>query len=238
MEKSKYNDQVIQEHLDDHVGTGGRGIAITMSADSREAWQPGPCEAVDGQLLNLPFSQKGPQPTIRNRRADMVLPRRRHTRSFSTLGYLLILIASLWIVPASAVFIDFDNCLSESYQNGESGQPKQLQFVPFFMNAVFNTTDPSHNLQVIVWGNVTGSGPENLVVNLPPGNDSYWTSNSTAQGGKILNIPNEDSTNPKLTTLSNKVNVLTYKPYDHSEAFCDNLVNATCPLAPVFNVNG
>ena len=237
MEKSKYNHQAIQEHLDDHVGTGGRRTAMTMSAASRQACQADLCGAVEGQLFNHPFSQRGSQPTIHNRRADIVSSRRRHIRPFGSLGYLLVLIASFWVIPASAVFIDFDNCLSESYQNGETGQPKQLQFVPLFMNAVFNTTDPSHNLQVIVWGNVTGSGPENLVGNLPPWNDSYWGSNSTAQGGKILDVPNEDSTNPKITTLSNKVDVLTYEPYDHSEAFCGNLVNATCPLAPAFNAS-
>lgn len=214
-------------------------MPITMSADSREEWQTaGPCEAVDGQLSNLHFPSKGYQPTIRNRRADMVLPRRRHTRSFSTLVYLLALITSLCISPASAVLIDFNNCLSEAYQNGESGQPKQLQFVPLFMDARFNTTDPRHTLQVIVWGNVTGSGPDNLVVNLPAWNDDkYWQSNETNLGGKIISIPNEDSTNPKLTTLSNKVEVLTYEPYDHSDAFCDVLVNATCPLAPAFYAN-
>ncbi|TVY13632.1 putative membrane protein [Lachnellula arida] len=239
MEKSEYNDQAIQEHHGDHVGTSGQGMPITMSADSREGWQAAsPGEAVDGQLSNLPFPSKGYQPTIRKRRADMVLPRRRHTRSFSTLIYLLALVTSLCVSPASAVLIDFNNCLSEAYQNGESGQPKELQFVPLFMDARFNTTDPRHTLQVIVWGNVTGSGPDNLVVNLPAWNDDkYWQSNETNLGGKIISIPDEDSTSPKLTTLSNKVEVLTYEPYDHSDAFCDVLVNATCPLAPAFYAN-
>lgn len=211
---------------------------MTMSADSRKAWWAGRCEAaVDGQPFNAPFSRKDSQASIGSHRADMGFPRRRHTRFLGTLGYILVLIASLCVVPASAVFIDFDNCLSDTYKNSESGQPKELQFVPLYVNAVFNTTNPSHNLLVRVYGNVTGSGPENLVVNLPPQNDSYWTSNQTNLGGKIINIPNEDATNPKLTTLNNKIDVLTYEPYDHSEAFCDNLVNGTCPLAPSFFAN-
>jgi len=236
MEKSEYNNQAIQEHHGDHVGTSGQGIAITMSADSREKWQAaGPCVPIDGQLSNLPLPY---QPTIPNRRAGMLLPGRWHTLSFSTLVYLLALITSFCITPASAVLIDFNNCLSEAYQNGESGQPKQLQFIPLFMDARFNTTDARHTLQVVVWGNVTGSGPDNLVVNLPAwDDDTYWQSNATNLGGKIISIPDEDSASPKLTTLSNKVEVLTYEPYNHSDAFCDVLVNATCPLAPAFHAN-
>jgi hypothetical protein len=146
---------------------------------------------------------------------------------------------SLLIVPASAVLLEFDNCLSESYKNGN---PKQLQFVPYWLDAVFNTTDPSHNLQVTVWGDVTGfvgqnqsAPPLNLSLNNP--DSKYWNpaNDSTVYGGKIINIPNAGATDPnlvKFTTLSNKVNVLTYEPYDHSEQFCANLVNFSCPLGP------
>lgn len=160
-----------------------------------------------------------------NCRAEMAFPRRRYTRSLTNLGCLLALIVSFLIVPASAVLLEFDNCLSESYKDGN---PKQLQFVPYWLDAVFNTTDPSHNLQVTVWGDVTGFGGQNQ--SAPPlnSNESYWNpaNDSTVYGGKIINIPNAGATDPNLvkyTTLSNKVNVLTYEPYDHSEQFCANL---------------
>lgn len=225
MEKETHAHQAIPEHFNDNAGFGALETAITMSADSRTAGQrPG---KVSGQISDAPFEQ----PTIRHCRADMAFPRRRHTRLLGTFGYLLLLLASLWIVPASAVFIDFENCLSEEYRDSD---PTELQFVPLYMDAVFNTTAPSHNLQVIVWGNVTGSGPQYVNPTLPAWNSSYWTSNSTEYGGKIINIPEPNLADPKYTTLSNKVNVLTYEPYDHSEEFCASLVNGTCPLAPVF----
>jgi hypothetical protein len=57
-------------------------------------------------------------------------------------------------------------------------------------------------------------------------------------GGKILDNPDPDSTDPKLTTLFNEVNVLTYSPYSHATDFCNELENGTCPLGPVFNQSG
>jgi len=57
-------------------------------------------------------------------------------------------------------------------------------------------------------------------------------------GGKILDDPYPDSIDPHLTTLFNKVNVLTYWPYNHATDFCNELENGTCPLGPVFNKSG
>jgi hypothetical protein len=57
-------------------------------------------------------------------------------------------------------------------------------------------------------------------------------------GGKILDDPYPDSIDPHLTTLFNKVNVLTYSPYNHATDFCNELENGTCPLGPVFNGSG
>jgi hypothetical protein len=114
--------------------------------------------------------------------------------------------------------------------------PLQLQFDPLYLDAVFNTTDSSHNLHITVWGNVTGSGPENLVILPPANNTAYWNSNQTNLGGKIEDNPTPDGVN-KLTTLFNKVNVLTYEPWSETVEFCNQLINATCPLAPSFNAN-
>jgi hypothetical protein len=231
MEKSKYSPQAIQTHHDDHVGRGSRARAMTTSADTEEAWQAegrGERGAASNTSCKSPSSVSGYQGQKRSVR------RRCHRSSFSQLGYLLVLIASLWIVPASAVLIDFDNCLSESVQKST---PLQLQFVPLYAAAVFNTTDSAHNLRVTVWGNVTGSGPTVQVVLPPPPplDDGYWASNQTARGGKIMDIPYPTLTDPKLTTLFNKVDVLTYEPFANSVDFCSQLVNASCPLAPIFN---
>jgi hypothetical protein len=167
-------------------------------------------------------------------RSQIASMRVRRRGSFGALGWLLILVASLWILPTSAVFLDFQNCLSNDYKQNT---PTQLQFVPKFLNARFNSTNPDHSLNVTVWGSVAGSGPEHLVL-LPPANDTdYWRSNQTNLGGKILDIPEPDSAQPKITTLFNKVNVLTYEPFQESTAFCGRILNGTCPLAPAFDAN-
>jgi hypothetical protein len=141
-------------------------------------------------------------------------------------GFLVILVC-LWITPATAAFINFQNCLSQAYQDTS---PPALQFVPLFMDASFNATDPSHKLMVTVWGNVTGAYTQ---VQLPPPNDPAWN-NSNYTYGKIENLPYPHT---KWTTLSKKVNVLTYEPWKQSDKFCDVLVNGTCPLAPRFTAN-
>lgn len=229
MAKSKYNDQAIQELHDDHVATGRRYGSMTLSE-----WQTDGCDMDSEPCTNTSFSQRNFLSQARSRRIDMPTPRRRQHQIFSTLGYLLVII-SLWIVPASAAFIEFDNCLSESVQKDT---PKQLQFTPYFVNAVFNTTDPSHTLQITVWGNVSGSGPTTKVVLPAWNNTEYWNSNQTAQGGKIVDIPDPTLTNPKLTTLFNKVDVLTYEPYSNAVDFCQQLgKNFSCPLSPVFSGN-
>uniref|UniRef100_A0A093VKN4 Putative membrane protein n=1 Tax=Talaromyces marneffei PM1 TaxID=1077442 RepID=A0A093VKN4_TALMA len=40
------------------------------------------------------------------------------------------------------------------------------------------------------------------------------------------------------TTLFTTLDVLTFTPYEHPTEFCQNVTQGTCPLGPVFNVNG
>ncbi|KAM0322849.1 hypothetical protein ACHAQA_009190 [Verticillium albo-atrum] len=142
---------------------------------------------------------------------------------------LLVLACFLFLTrPAYAVRIPFENCLPDSYKNND---PAPLQWEPLFVDARFDTTSDAHNLQVIVWGNVTGSHFE---VDLPPPGDPRWE-DPTESDGKIVRIPSE--TNSKVTALKTQVEMLTYRPFKAHEDFCnDKLVNASCPLAPVFNV--
>ena len=161
------------------------------------------------------------RPAVRTLRTNRYrLPR---TLCYGVLAVLL----SLLITPVKAAFINFQNCLSQSYQDTN---PPALQFVPLFMDASFNTTDPSHRLTVTVWGNVTGAYTR---VQLPSPNDPAWM-NPNFTDGKIENLPPPRT---RLTTLSRKVNVLTYEPWKQSDQFCDVLVNGTCPLAPRFTAN-
>src|SRR5438045_3490621 len=142
-----------------------------------------------------------------------------------------LLIASLLTIfarPTTGAFINFQNCLSPNIINNK---PPILQFVPLHVAAVFNTTDPSHNLNITVWGNVTGSNP--LVV-LPPPDDPSW-SNPNRTDGKIIHV---DPTTNTATTLLTKVNVLSYMSYSDDADFCTQLINGSCPLGPSFRANG
>jgi hypothetical protein len=221
-----------------HVDHGQASCPNTTSIMSADCWKMEEREGENsGSKQNNRKSTTARHRAIaHDRRSQFSLPSMTSTRtSHSTWGFFFILFASLWVNPASAVFITFTNCLSESYQRD---QPIQLQFVPYFFDAAFNTTDPSHNLAVRVWGNVEGSGPGAQLVVPPGSNDTaYWNSNSTAtNNGKIVDIPDQDL--QLLTTLSNKVTVLTYEPYSKYVDFCDQLVNASCPLGPNFNATG
>ena len=232
METSNQGTQAIQNYDDDYIAMGIPYNAMLTTVDSRGArqlsWGE---EAFDERLPDTSHLKHVSNLPIRTGRACM--PFRRQRIPLGTLGYALILLTSLWIVPASAAMIGFQNCLSESYQNNV---PLQLQFVPLYLDAVFNTTNSSHNLRVTVWGNVTGSGPGSVIPILPPANDTgYWNSNQTGPG-KIEDEP--DPSLNVLTTLFNKVNVLTYQPWNEETDFCNRLVNATCPLGPKFTVNG
>ena len=149
----------------------------------------------------------------------------------STSRFLItaVLVALLCLSPVDAVRIPFQNCLPDSYRFND---PLPLQWVPLYADAVFDTHHETHNLQVIVWANVSGSQNQG---SLPPANSPYWTDDSQTNG-KIIESANPDSPHAVATTLYRKVNVLTYNPWNKLEDFCrDGLVNGSCPLSPVFD---
>ncbi|KAK3299110.1 uncharacterized protein B0H64DRAFT_387167 [Chaetomium fimeti] len=140
----------------------------------------------------------------------------------------LIFVPSAVFRPAAAAAVPFENCLSASYINNI---PTPLQWVPHWVDASFNATDPKHTLRVTMWGNVKGAFTD---VVLPPPESPDWK-DSTKTDGKIIDEPEPDAPFPKITTLYSKVNVLTYEPWSDGTDFCNtSLTNASCPLAPVF----
>ncbi len=233
MEKSKIRNQAIPNSHGDHGRDNVRYGAIIMSADSREAGQAG----WDGNTFGKRcLDARGTSNGIRTGGWDTMFVRLRRKGSFGIVPFFLVLVASLWIVPASAVLVEFQNCLSEAAQNN---LPLELQFIPLFVDATFNNTDRNHQLVVTVWGNVTGStvGSASRLVLPDANNTEYWNGNSTSNGGKIVDSPFPEAAEPKLTTLSNKVNILTYEPWNQDLDFCNSLINASCPLGPRFFVN-
>ena len=140
-----------------------------------------------------------------------------------------VLVILLAASPCAAVRVNVTNCLPDSYQ---SSIPAPLQWKPLYADAKFDTENGSHNLQLIVWGNVDGS--QNRAV-LPPPDSDYWR-NPNDTNGKIIETPEPDMQKPIATTLYRRVNVLTYEPWHQVVNFCRNgLVNGSCPLSPSFS---
>ncbi|KAI1382335.1 hypothetical protein F4677DRAFT_23420 [Hypoxylon crocopeplum] len=165
-------------------------------------------------------------------------PNRRRTVNFPSFSGIVLgsLVACSWIRTASAVFVSFENCLPDNYiYTKQPAEEVQLQWIPLFVDAEFDTENPSHNLRVTVWGNVTGRAGNTTP--LPPANSTEWDDPDQALDWKIRNIPepNAPADQRKVTTLHSKVDVSTYEPFVANLNFCENILNASCPLGPVFN---
>ncbi|KAH7120843.1 integral membrane protein [Dendryphion nanum] len=150
--------------------------------------------------------------------------------AFSTL--FLYLFALTAILPlASAVFINFENCLDRTYRNERN--PVRLQFRPMHLWATFNTTSPRHGINVTVYGNVTGQAYQTPLPPAPPDDQGYW-SDPKKTDGKITDVGNGNL----LSTLFATFKVLTYTAYNQAPLpFCNNTVNSRCPMGPSFEGN-
>lgn len=142
---------------------------------------------------------------------------------------MVLLVLLVVAQPANAAFLNFENCLGPNVVNSN---PLQLQFKPLFVYAAFNSTAASHNINVTVYGNVTGQATQEQLPTSP--NDPAWT-NPNDTLGKITDV---SKSNDKLSTLTATFNVLDYTPYDApATQFCNTTVHGVCPLAPAFTAN-
>ncbi|KAF2247415.1 hypothetical protein BU26DRAFT_347783 [Trematosphaeria pertusa] len=161
-------------------------------------------------------------------------PRPRRKRRIDALLYALptfVVFIALAVLPtANAVFINFENCLDRTYRFADD--PPRLQFTPMHVWASFNTTYPSHNLNVTIYGNVSGQSTPGPY--LPPDDPDWTDPNKTF--GKIVDV---SQSNNKFTTLFSSFKVLTYSAYSSpATEFCLSTVNASCPIGPAFNGSG
>ncbi|KAI5466726.1 hypothetical protein BGZ63DRAFT_345959 [Mariannaea sp. PMI_226] len=139
-----------------------------------------------------------------------------------------LFLAILAVNSAHAVQIkSYSNCLSDSYRSSP-----YLKWNPVYVDAKYDTMNDSHSLQVVVYGNVTGSQNGTSV---PPSTDTAYWDDTTQTFGKIVPIP--DTNTNKLTTLIRRVNFLTYEPWNERVDFCQALGNGACPLGPVWNTS-
>jgi hypothetical protein len=151
------------------------------------------------------------------------------TPSIPAAGMAVMLLFCVLLQPVAAVKVPFENCLPDSYR---LNQPTLLQWLPYRVDAWFDTENTKHTLTMTMWGNVTGSLYN---VTLPPPDSPAWQDPKKLDG-KILGEPEPDSDAPKLTTLHSKINFLTYEPWSDNTNFCNtSLTNATCPLGPIFD---
>lgn len=130
---------------------------------------------------------------------------------------LLIQLLLIIVNPSSAALINVENCQSLDTINDST----MLQFIPMFANAVFNATTTSHNLNVTVYGNITGRLSNNK--------------NSSQSDGMIPDRgidPHLGTENPKATTLLTSMRVLDYPVYIAPSARFCNSTNSACPLGP------
>jgi hypothetical protein len=142
---------------------------------------------------------------------------------------MMLYISTALIGLSTAAFVTFENCMSPNIVGSD---PRQLQFRPLFVKATFNATAKSHNLNITVYGNVSGIATDEK---LPPVGDPHW-SNSNETLGKI---PEIDTSNNKYTTLKAVFKVLDYTPYTADPIpFCSKLIHGQCPLGPAFDANG
>lgn len=164
-------------------------------------------------------------------------PRARPSRLLSSLSrtsanlLVVLLLAVLAVRPVAAVKIkSFSNCLS-SYR---LDNPRLLQWTPIYVDAKYDTKNSSHNLQVTVWGNVTGSQNGSAV---PPASDTAYWNDTSETFGKIVRVPNAELN--KATTLVRKIDFLSYEPFHARDEFCgaNGVANRSCPVGPVWNTS-
>ncbi|KAK6415032.1 hypothetical protein LTR95_017648, partial [Oleoguttula sp. CCFEE 5521] len=85
---------------------------------------------------------------------------------------------SFLAAPSYSALIAFEDCLAANTINSN---PRRLQWVPLFVDASFDTINPTHGLNLTYYGNVTG---QTTVGDYPPPNDPGW-SNENNTFGKI-----------------------------------------------------
>ena len=133
------------------------------------------------------------------------------------------------ITFAHGAFIQFDNCLPSTTLDTILNPPTILQWVPLYLDAVFDNQEPN-KLNITIYGNVTGQQFEGTY---PPPTDPQWSDDSKTFG-KIAAV----GTDNKYSTLLADFQVLTYDAYTaRGSQFCPHLNTGSCPLGPSFFAN-
>ncbi|KNG44038.1 integral membrane protein [Stemphylium lycopersici] len=175
----------------------------------------------DTSQLDIPSIQPTQTPPP-SRRKQTLLP------ALTSLSpFVLLLLFASFLPLASAVFVNFKDCLTRIYL-ADGRQTPYLRFEPEYVWADFS---PEYRLNVTVYGNVSGQAE---VGDYPPLDDDNWKDpNKTF--GKIVDL-NENHRH--YTTLFWNNRVLSYTGYNAPPSrFCSSVLNTSCPVAPAFEAN-
>ena len=172
------------------------------------------------------------------RRKPILEPRsnRKALNSISSSPLKLLLVSTLlfiyFLTPSHAAFLSnssWSNCLSSNIQS--SSQPQPLQWVPEGVWATFNASGPAYNLNITVYGNVTGQTQNTP---LPPPGSPDWSNTSLTYG----KIPDQNNLTGLQSTLRVEFDAPTSSPFkSDGTRFCDSVINnqnPVCPIAPFF----
>ncbi|GAB1205603.1 hypothetical protein APSETT445_004281 [Aspergillus pseudonomiae] len=132
------------------------------------------------------------------------------------------------VSPTYAALVNFDNCLPAPTI---ASNPQKLQFVPLDVSVKFDLTNSLHNLNITVYGNVSGTADQSS--SYPSPDDPQWA-NQNATVGKIVDL---NTANNKYSTLITTIDVVSFSPYSGPTRFCDSTIQGECPLGPVFYAN-
>ncbi|RDW61185.1 uncharacterized protein DSM5745_10683 [Aspergillus mulundensis] len=184
----------------------------------------------DESLCSLGSKQTSGGRSIRQQRKWRDTFRRRPRRNTYTgvgIGWVVVVMLAV-LSFASAASLEFENCLDTTILDSN---PRQLQFVPLDVAVTLNMTNSLYPLDVIVYGNVSGTA--NRSADYPAPNDAQWD-NPNSTFGKIIDL---DVDNNNYSTLIASIQVASFTPYSEASRFCDSVTQGDCPLGPVFYKN-
>ncbi|KAL4960544.1 uncharacterized protein BDV14DRAFT_182491 [Aspergillus stella-maris] len=200
-----------------------------MASDRDARWHDGsPSSALFQRLRSQQFL--GEQSILQHRKWRDTFRRRprRHATLGGRIGWLVMVVMMSFLSSAHGAWLEFDNCLDASIVDSN---PEQLQFVPLSVAASFNMTGPLYPLDIVVYGNVSGTADRSD--NYPLPSDPQWN-NTNSTTGKIIDL---DISNNNYSTLISSIQVASFTPYSEASRFCNSVTQGECPLGPVFYRN-
>ncbi|KAL4801985.1 hypothetical protein BDV18DRAFT_68956 [Aspergillus unguis] len=200
-----------------------------MALDRDARRHDGPWSSAASQQLRLEQSSGGRSIQQRRKWRDTFRRRpRRQTFGWGVGWAITAMVILGFLTPVFGALLEFENCLDASIIDSN---PAKLQFVPLDVGVTFNMTNSLYPLDIVVYGNVTGTADQSA--DYPSPEDEQWD-DKNATTGKIVDL---DVDNNQYSTLITSIRVASFTPYSEPSRFCDSLIQGDCPLGPQFQYN-